>query len=54
MQMLPNCKTRIESAIEDLKTFMSENEENESLKTSEDWQTAEAALAESTAFFETI
>jgi hypothetical protein len=40
-QMLPNSKTRIETAIEDLKNFMSEHEENEELKATEDWVTAE-------------
>lgn len=40
-QMLPNCKNRIETAIEDLKSFMSENEENDELKQGEDWKTAE-------------
>ena len=40
-QMLPNSKTRIENAIEDLKNFMSEHEENDELKVTEDWQVAE-------------
>lgn len=52
--MLPNTKTRIGSAIEDLKNFMSENEENEELIAGEDWITAEQTLAEATAFVETI
>ena len=39
--MLPNSKTRIENAIEDLKNFMSEHEENDELKVTEDWQVAE-------------
>jgi tubulin-specific chaperone A len=53
-QMLPNSKTRIETAIEDLKNFMSEHEENEELKATEDWVTAEQTLAEVSAFVETI
>lgn len=53
-QMLPNAKNRIESALEDLKSFLSEYESNEELRASEDWATAEATLAEATAFVETI
>ncbi len=53
-QMLPNSKTRIENAIEDLKNFMSEHEENDELKVTEDWQVAEQTLAEVVAFVETI
>ena len=52
--MLPNTKTRIQSALEELKNFMSENEENEELKALDDWKLAEQALAEVTAFIETI
>jgi hypothetical protein len=53
-QMLPICKTKIETAIEDLTTFMSENEENDPLKEGDDWKVAEQVLAEVTAFNETI
>lgn len=53
-QMLPNAKIRIESALEDLKNLMSENEENEELKAGEDWKAAEQTLAEAMAFVETI
>jgi hypothetical protein len=52
--MLPNTKTRIETALEDLKGFLSEHEQNEELVASEDWKTAEATLAEALAFVETI
>lgn len=52
--MLPNTKVRIENAMEDLKSFMSEHEENDELKATEDWITAEQTLAEVTAFVETI
>ena len=52
--MLPNSKTRIENALEDLKSFMSEHDEDEELKATEDWQTAEKTLAEVMAFVETI
>lgn len=53
-QMLPNSKTRIESALEDLQNLMSENEENNELKDTEDWKVAEQTLAEVKAFVETI
>jgi hypothetical protein len=52
--MLPNSKVRIENALEDLKNFMSEHEENDELKATEDWQAAEATMAEVLAFVETI
>lgn len=35
--MLPNTKTRIQNALEDLKNLMSENEDNDELKATEDW-----------------
>jgi cbb3-type cytochrome oxidase cytochrome c subunit len=53
-QMLPNSKVRIENALEDLKNFMSEHEDNEELKATEDWQVAEGAIAEISAFVESI
>lgn len=53
-QMLPNTKVRIENALEDLKNLMSEHEENDELKESEDWKVAEQTLAEVLAFVETI
>lgn len=53
-QMLPNSKIRIENALEDLKSFMSEHEENDELKATEDWIAAEQTLAEVTAFVDTI
>jgi len=40
-QMLPNTKTRIETALEDLKSFLSEHEENDDLKAAEEWKVAE-------------
>ena len=52
--MLPNAKSRIESALEDLKNIMSENETNDELKATEDWKTAEQTLAEASAFVEGI
>ena len=52
--MLPNCKTRIESTLEDLQNFMSENDENEELKNNAEWQAAEQVLAEALAYIETI
>lgn len=52
--MLPNSKTRILNAIEDLTTLLSEHDDNEELKTAEEWKIAEATLAEATAFVETI
>ena len=53
-QMLPNTKTRIETALEDLKSFLSEHEENDDLKAVEEWKLAEQTLAEAAAFVETI
>jgi hypothetical protein len=53
-QMLPNAKTRLEAALEDLKNFLGDNESSEELVASEDWKAAEAVLAEATAFIETI
>ena len=53
-QMLPNTKTRLLSALEDLQNFLGENDSNEELKATEDWKTAEQTLAEVTAFVETI
>jgi len=53
-QMLPNSKVRIENALEDLKNFMSENEDNEELRASEDWQLAEGTIAEISTFIESI
>ena len=52
--MLPNTKTRIETALEDLKNLMSEYDENEELKTAEEWISGEQTLAEVLAFVETI
>jgi hypothetical protein len=39
--MLPNTKTRIEAALEDLKNLMSEHEENDELKAGDDWKVSE-------------
>jgi len=52
--MLPNCKTRIEGAQEELQNFLSENEDNNEMKETEEWKLAEQTLAEVTAFVETI
>ena len=52
--MLPNAKTRIETALEDLEGFLGSNQENAELVASEDWKAAEQALAEVKAFVETI
>ena len=53
-QLLPSCKTKIETAIEDLKNYMSQHEENDEMKDVEDWKTAEQTLAEAMAYAETI
>ena len=53
-QMLPLCKTKIETNIEALRSHMESNDENEELKEAEDWAAADAALAEATAYLETI
>ncbi len=52
--MLPNSKTRIEAAFEDLRNLMSEHEDNEELKAAEDWILAEQTLAAASAFIESI
>ena len=39
--MVPNCKTRIQSALEDLENLMGDLDENAELKETEDWKTAE-------------
>lgn len=52
--MLPLCKNKIESTLEELQGFLGENEENNELKETEDWKLAEQTLAEVTAFVETI
>jgi hypothetical protein len=39
--MLPNCKTRIQGALEELQNLLGEYEDNDELKETEDWKTAE-------------
>lgn len=53
-QMVPNCKTRIESALQDLENLLADLDDNAELKETEDWQTAEQLLAEVKAFAETM
>jgi hypothetical protein len=53
-QMLPNTKTRIQSALEELKNLLTDAGDNEELVATEDWKVAEQTLAEVTAFIETI
>lgn len=36
-QMLPNAKARVETALEELNNMMSEHEDNDELKASEEW-----------------
>ena len=52
--MIPNCKTRLESGLEDLQNFLGEHEGEEGLIETEEWKAAEALSAEVTAFVETI
>ena len=53
-QMIPNCKTRIQGALEDLENLMQDLDDNAELKETEDWKTAEQLLAEVKAFAETM
>ena len=52
LDMLPSCKTKIESALEDLKEVVEDQQENEDYKESEEGKNAEAIIAEANAFFE--
>ena len=52
--MLPNSKTRIENALEELQGLMSEHEGNEEIEAAEEWTVAKAQVEESAAFAETI
>lgn len=54
VQMLPNCKTRIMAALSEVEGLIEQNAANEELVQHEDWATANATLAEATAFVETI
>jgi tubulin-specific chaperone A len=54
LQMLPNSKTRIENALEELQGLMSEHEGNEEIEAAEEWTVAKAQVEESAAFAETI
>lgn len=53
-QMVPNCKTRIQSALEDLENLLTDLDGDAELKETEDWKTAEKLLAEVKAFAETL
>ena len=52
--MVPNCKTRIQAALEDLENFLIDYDSNVELKESEDWKVAEQTLAEVKAFYEQL
>lgn len=52
VDMLPSWKTKIESALEDLKSIIEEHQETEEFKESEEGKTAEATIAEAAAFLE--
>lgn len=54
MQMLPNCQSRINVAAEDVRNVLDENEANDELKQTEEWQLANSTLNEALAFLETI
>ena len=60
VQMLPNCKTRAEAALEALESYMAtisadaEAEPNKKAMESEDWTKAEAAVTEVKEWLETI
>jgi tubulin-specific chaperone A len=53
-QLIPNCKTRIEQAIDDLEGVMAEKEEVEGIKETAEWKAAEPLVEEAKAFLETI
>ena len=54
LQMLPNTKDRIETALEDLNGLMGEHEGNDVVEASEEWAAAKNQVEESTAFCNTI
>lgn len=53
-QMLPNAKSRIEIAVEDLQSFMGDIEETEETAATEEWKDAQQSLASAVAFAQTI
>ena len=52
--MLPNTKTRIDGALEELKNLLSEHEDSVELKATDEWKMAEQTLAEACVFVDTI
>jgi len=54
MQMLPITHSKINAAVEDVRNLLDENDSNEELKQTEDWQLANSTLNEALAFLETI
>ena len=54
MQMLPITHSKINAAVEDVRNLLDENEANEELKQTEDWQQSNTTLNDALAFLETI
>ena len=54
MQMLPITHSKINAAVEDVRNLLDENEANEELKQTEDWQLSNTTLNDALAFLETI
>ena len=49
-----SCKTKIESALEDLKSVIEEHLENEEFKASEEGKAAETVITEATTFLQDL
>ncbi|CAI2384935.1 unnamed protein product [Moneuplotes crassus] len=52
LDMLPHCKAKIESALEDLKGVIADHEDTDEFKDSEEGQTAVGLITEASAFLE--
>nr|AHG99262.1 beta-tubulin cofactor A [Euplotes focardii] len=54
LDLLPDCKNKIESALEDLKGLVEDYEDTEEYKESDEGQNANGIIAEASEFIETI
>ena len=54
LEMLPNTKLRIESSLEDMKTYMEELEDNEEITELIEWTDAKTQVETSEKFLEEI
>ena len=52
--VLPSCATKIQNGIPELEGVMDECRDNEEITSTEDWQNAEAVLAQAKLFLESI